>query len=39
VDERGGHMSQSGDAIVPVPRIPGLVHCGTPIEVEEEIRL
>jgi len=37
VDERDSHVSQSGDGIVPVPRIPGLVRSGTPIEIEEEI--
>jgi len=39
VDERDGRVSQSGDGIVPVPRIPGLVRSGTPIKIEEEIRL
>jgi len=32
-------VSQSGDGIVSVPRIPGLVHSGTPIEIKDEIRL
>ena len=39
VDERGGCVSQSCDDIMPVPRILGLVGSGTPIEVEQEIRL
>jgi len=39
VDQRGGRLSQSCNGIVSVPRNPGLVHSGMPIEIEEEIRL
>ena len=39
VDERDGCVSQSGDGIVPVPKIPGLVCSGRSIEIEDEIRL
>jgi len=39
VDERDGHVSQSSDVLVSVPRIPDIFRSGTPVEIEEEIRL
>jgi len=39
VSERDGRLSQSGDAIMPVPGIHGLLRSGTSIEIEEVIRL
>ena len=39
MDKRDSRVSQSGDGIMPVPRIPDLVHSGTPVEMEDEIRL
>jgi len=35
----GGHVSQGRDGVVSVSLVPGFVWNGTPIEVEEEIRL
>ena len=37
IDERDDRVGQSGDGIMPVPRIPGLVRSGVLIEIEEEI--
>jgi len=39
VDERDGRVGQSGNGIMTVPQIPGLVRSGGPIQVEEEIGL
>jgi len=39
VYERDGRISQGCDGVVSVPRVLGLVQSGTPVEVEEEIRL
>jgi len=39
VDERDSRVSQGSDGVMSLPRIPGLVHSRTPVEIEEEVRL
>ena len=39
VNEGDGHVSQSCDGVVSVPRVPGIVRGRMPVEVEEEMRL
>jgi len=39
VYEGDGRSSESCNSVVPLPWVLGLVRCGMPVEVEEEIKL